>query len=45
MYKGLAQLVGMELVGKPSSLTEEIDVLEKGMERLRLLLYPFQIHR
>jgi 2,3-bisphosphoglycerate-independent phosphoglycerate mutase len=27
MYKGLAQLVGMELVGKPTSLAEEIDVL------------------
>jgi 2,3-bisphosphoglycerate-independent phosphoglycerate mutase len=30
MYKGLAQLVGMELVGKPASLAEEIDVLEKA---------------
>ena len=29
MYKGLAQLVGMDLVGKATSLTEEIDVLEK----------------
>jgi 2,3-bisphosphoglycerate-independent phosphoglycerate mutase len=29
MYKGLAQLVGMELVGKPATLAEEIDVLEK----------------
>lgn len=30
MYKGLAQLVGMEVVGKPDSLSEEIDVLEKA---------------
>ena len=30
MYKGLAQLVGMELVGKPTSLAEEIDVLAKA---------------
>ena len=30
MYKGLAQLVGMEIVGKPSTLAEEIDVLEKA---------------
>jgi 2,3-bisphosphoglycerate-independent phosphoglycerate mutase len=30
MYKGLAQLVGMELVGKPQTLQEEIDVLEKA---------------
>jgi 2,3-bisphosphoglycerate-independent phosphoglycerate mutase len=29
MYKGLAQLVGMEIVGKPISLAEEIDVLEQ----------------
>jgi len=27
MYKGLAQLVGMEIVGKPSTLSEEIEVL------------------
>ncbi len=30
MYKGLAQLVGMELVGKPASLSEEIDVLAQA---------------
>lgn len=30
MYKGLAQLVGMSLVGQPGSLAEEIDVLEKA---------------
>ncbi len=29
MYKGLAQLVGMEIVGSATSLTEEIDELEK----------------
>jgi 2,3-bisphosphoglycerate-independent phosphoglycerate mutase len=29
MYKGLAQLVGMELAGKPATLTEEVEVLEK----------------
>ena len=29
MYKGLAQLVGMEVVGKPATLAEEIDVLER----------------
>ena len=28
MYKGLAQLVGMEIVGEPTTLAEEIDVLE-----------------
>ena len=30
MYKGLAQLVGMEIVGDPGSLDEEIDVLEEA---------------
>lgn len=30
MYKGLAQLVGMEIVGKPGTLAEEIEVLEKA---------------
>ncbi len=30
MYRGLAQLVGMEVVGEPNSLSEEIDVLERA---------------
>ena len=30
MYKGLARLVGMEIVGKPATLAEEIDVLERA---------------
>ena len=30
MYKGLAQLVGMTVVGSPSTLAEEIDVLEQA---------------
>jgi 2,3-bisphosphoglycerate-independent phosphoglycerate mutase len=30
MYKGLAQLVGMTIVGEPTSLSDEIDVLEKA---------------
>src|SRR5262249_23772915 len=29
MYKGLARLVGMEIVGKAQTLKEQIDVLEK----------------
>jgi 2,3-bisphosphoglycerate-independent phosphoglycerate mutase len=29
MYKGLARLVGMEIVGKAQTLSEQIDVLEK----------------
>lgn len=30
MYKGLASLVGMDLLGTPTTLDEEIDVLEKA---------------
>jgi 2,3-bisphosphoglycerate-independent phosphoglycerate mutase len=30
MYKGLARLVGMQIVGTPKTLSEEIDVLEKA---------------
>ncbi len=30
MYKGLAQLVGMAIVGTPSTLSEEIDVLKEA---------------
>lgn len=30
MYKGLAQLVGMTIVGAPQTLSDEIDVLEKA---------------
>lgn len=30
MYKGLARLVGMQVLGEPQSLAEEIDVLEKS---------------
>jgi 2,3-bisphosphoglycerate-independent phosphoglycerate mutase len=30
MYRGLAQLVGMEVIGQPTTLDEEIDVLEKA---------------
>ena len=30
MYKGLAQLVGMKVIGRPGTLEEEIDVLERA---------------
>ncbi len=32
MYKGLAQLVGMEILGKPSTLDEEVQVLQQNWE-------------
>ena len=31
MYKGLARLVGMDIVGKAQTLDEQIDVLERGI--------------
>ncbi len=33
MYKGLARLVGMDILGKPATLAEEIDVLEKAWQQ------------
>ena len=32
MYKGLARLVGMEIVGQPNNLDEEIDVLHQNFD-------------
>ncbi|MBN1910496.1 MAG: phosphoglycerate mutase, partial [Pirellulales bacterium] len=32
MYKGLAQLVGMEIIGQPATLEEEIDVLAEAWD-------------
>ncbi len=32
MYKGLARLVGMEIVGKAQTLAEQIDVLGRTVE-------------
>ncbi len=42
MYKGLAQLVGMEIVGKPSTLAEEIDVLEKEWKNYDFFFVHFK---
>lgn len=33
MYKGLAQLVGMEIVGKAQTLAEQVDVLEQNWQK------------
>ncbi len=30
MYKGLAQLVGMDIIGKAQTLAEQVDTLEKA---------------
>ena len=45
MYKGLARLVGMDIVGKAQTLDEQMDVLEENWEQVRLLLHPLQVHR
>jgi 2,3-bisphosphoglycerate-independent phosphoglycerate mutase len=42
MYKGLAQLVGMEIVGKPNTLQEEIDVLEKEWKNYDFFFVHFK---
>ncbi|MEN6493007.1 MAG: 2,3-bisphosphoglycerate-independent phosphoglycerate mutase [Thermoguttaceae bacterium] len=42
MYKGLASLVGMELVGKPSSLTEEVDLLEQNWDKYDFFFFHFK---
>src|SRR5208283_3303154 len=42
MYKGLAQLVGMELVGKPASLSEEIDVLGQAWNEYDFFFVHFK---
>ena len=42
MYKGLASLVGMELVGKPQSLKEEIEVLKENWEKYDFFFVHFK---
>ena len=42
MYKGLAQLVGMDVVGQPKSLDEEIDVLEKAWNDYEFFIVHFK---
>ena len=42
MYKGLAQLVGMEVIGTPSTLAEEIDVLERAWKDFDFFFVHFK---
>ncbi|MDO5309167.1 MAG: 2,3-bisphosphoglycerate-independent phosphoglycerate mutase [Planctomycetia bacterium] len=42
MYKGLASLVGMELVGKPQTLQEEVDVLEQNWDKYDFFFLHFK---
>ena len=42
MYKGLARLVGMEIVGKAQSLAEQIDVLEQNWKNYDFFFIHFK---
>ena len=42
MYKGLASLVGMELVGKPASLQEEVEVLKENWNKYDFFFLHFK---
>jgi len=42
MYKGLARLVGMEIVGQATSLEEEIDALEQNWENYDFFFVHFK---
>jgi len=42
MYKGLASLVGMELVGQPKSLEEEIEVLKENWDKYDFFFVHFK---
>ncbi|EAQ77467.1 2,3-bisphosphoglycerate-independent phosphoglycerate mutase [Blastopirellula marina] len=42
MYKGLASLVGMDIIGEPQTLGEEIDLLEKHWEEYDFFFVHFK---
>jgi 2,3-bisphosphoglycerate-independent phosphoglycerate mutase len=42
MYKGLARLVGMEIVGKAQTLSEQIDVLEQNWSKYDFFFIHFK---
>ncbi|TWT39786.1 2,3-bisphosphoglycerate-independent phosphoglycerate mutase [Blastopirellula retiformator] len=42
MYKGLASLVGMDIIGEPQTLEEEIDLLEKHWEEYDFFFVHFK---
>ena len=42
MYKGLAQLVGMEIVGKAQTLAEQMDVLEQSWTKYDFFFIHFK---
>jgi 2,3-bisphosphoglycerate-independent phosphoglycerate mutase len=42
MYKGLARLVGMEILGKPQTLAEQIDLLEANWSKYDFFFIHFK---
>jgi 2,3-bisphosphoglycerate-independent phosphoglycerate mutase len=42
MYKGLARLVGMEVIGQPSTLDEEIDLLKQSWAKFDFFFVHFK---
>ncbi|MEX2171547.1 MAG: 2,3-bisphosphoglycerate-independent phosphoglycerate mutase [Pirellulales bacterium] len=42
MYKGLARLVGMEILGKPQTLSEQMDVLEANWDKYDFFFIHFK---
>ena len=45
MYRGLAQIVGMNVVDTGASFDDEIDTMTEPLGAARLLLHPLQGHR
>ena len=45
MYRGIARLLGMDVLGRPADLTEQLADHARRVERLRLLLPAPQVHR
>ena len=45
MYRGIARLLGMDVLGRPADLGEQLDDPARVLERLRLLLPAPQVHR
>ena len=45
MYRGIARLLGMDVLGRPADLVDQLEILRARLGRLRLLLPAPQVHR